>query len=128
MAFGGFEKDRGSLKYRCPAKHYGLDCADREQCWISDSIRIDIESNRRIFTPLARSSYKWQTMYNKRSAVERVNSRLDESFGFEKHYIRGMNKMEARCGLALIVMLGMAYGRARQKQYERMRSLVTSVA
>ena len=33
--FGGFEKDRGSLKYRCPAKHYGLDCADREQCWWS---------------------------------------------------------------------------------------------
>ena len=67
-------------------------------------------------------------MYNKRSAVERVNSRLDESFGFEKHFIRGINKMEGRCGLALIVMLGMAYGRVRQKQYERMRSLVTSVA
>ncbi len=61
-------------------------------------------------------------------AVERVNSRLDESFGFEKHYIRGGSKMEVRCGIALIVMLGMAYGRVRQKQYERIRSLVTSVA
>jgi hypothetical protein len=128
MAFGGFEKDRGTLKYRCPAKHYGLECAGREQCWISDNIRIDIQSNRRIFTPLARSSYKWKTMYNKRSAVERVNSRLDESFGFEKHFIRGIKKMKVRCGLALIVMLGMAYGRVREKQYERMRSLVTSAA
>lgn len=128
MAFGGFEADRGTLKYRCPAKHYGLACLGREQCCISDSIRIDINSNRRIFTPVARSSYKWTTMYKKRSAVERVNSRLDESFGFEKHFIRGIRKMRLRCGLALIVMLGMAYGRARQKQYERMRSLVTSVA
>lgn len=128
MAFGGFEKDRGTLKYRCPAKHYGLECKGRQQCWISDSIRIDIKSNRRIFTPVARSSYKWKTMYNKRSAVERVNSRLDESFGFEKHFIRGINKIKLRCGLALIVMLGMAYGRVRQKQYEHMRSLVTSVA
>jgi transposase len=128
MAFGGFEKDRGTLKYRCAARHYGLDCAGRQRCHISDNIRIDIESNRRIFTPLARSSYKWKTMYNKRSAVERVNSRMDESFGFEKHFIRGGNKMKVRCGLALIVMLGMAYGRVRQKQYERMRSLVTSVA
>lgn len=128
MAFGGFEKDRGTLKYRCPAKHYGLECAGRERCWISDSIRIDIESNRRIFTPLARSSYKWKTMYNKRSAVERVNSRLDESFGFEKHFIRGIKKMKVRCGLAVIVMLGMAYGRVKEKQYERMRSLVTSAA
>ncbi len=67
-------------------------------------------------------------MYNKRSAVERVNSRMDESFGFEKHFIRGAKKMKVRCGLALIVMLGMAYGRVRQKQYERLRSLVTSVA
>jgi hypothetical protein len=128
MAFGGFEKDRGTLKYRCSARHYGLECAGRERCHISDNIRIDIESNRRIFTPLARSSYKWKTIYKKRSAVERVNSRMDESFGFEKHFIRGSKKMKVRCGLALIVMLGMAYGRVRQKQYERMRSLVTSVA
>ncbi len=128
MAFGGFEKDRGTLKYRCGAKHYGLECGGRERCHISDNIRIDIESNRRIFTPLARSSYKWKTMYKKRSAVERVNSRMDESFCFEKHFIRGINKMKFRCGLALIVMLGMAYGRVRQKQYERIRSLVTSAA
>ena len=128
MAFGGFEKDRGTLKYRCSARHYGLECAGRERCHISDNIRIDIESNRRIFTPLARSSYKWKTIYKKRSAVERVNSRMDESFGFEKHFIRGVRKMKVRCGLALIVMLGMAYGRVRQKQYERLRSLVTSVA
>ena len=26
MAFGGFEKDRDALKYRCPARHYGLEC------------------------------------------------------------------------------------------------------
>jgi hypothetical protein len=128
MAFGGFEKDRAALKYRCPAKHYGLECAGREQCHISDNIRIDIQSNRRVFTPLARSSYKWKTMYNKRGAVERVNSRLDESFGFEKHFIRGIKKMKVRCGLALIVMLGMAYGRVKEKHYEQMRSLVTSAA
>ena len=128
MAFGGFEKERQTLKYRCPARHYGLQCKGKDKCWISDNIRIDISSNRRIFTPLARSSYKWKTMYKKRSSVERVNSRLDESFGFEKHFIRGGDKMKVRCGLALIVMLGMAYGRVKQKQYERIRSLVTSVA
>jgi len=26
MAYGGFERDRGTLKYRCPAQHYGYDC------------------------------------------------------------------------------------------------------
>jgi len=128
MAFGGFEEDRNTLKYRCPAKHYGFQCKGRDRCCISDNIRIDINSNSRIFTPVARSSYKWNQIYKKRSSVERVNGRLDESFGFEKHYIRGIKKMEFRCGLALIVMLGMAYGRVKEKQPEKLRSLIQSAA
>jgi hypothetical protein len=128
MAFGGFEEDRGTLKYRCPAKHYGLKCKGKDRCCISDNIRIDINNNPRIFTPVARSSYKWKQIYKKRSSVERVNGRLDESFGFEKHYIRGIKKMELRCGLALIVMLGMAYGRVKEKQPEKLRSLVQPAA
>lgn len=128
MAFGGFEENRGTLKYRCPAKHYGFECKGKERCCISDNIRIDIDSNPRIFTPVARSSYKWKQIYKKRSSVERVNGRLDESFCFEKHYIRGIKKMELRCGLALIVMLGMAYGRVREKRPEKLRSLVQPAA
>ena len=128
MAFGGFEEDRNTLKYRCPAKHYGFECKGRDRCWISDNIRIDIDSNPRIFTAVARSSYKWKQIYKKRSSVERVNGRLDESFCFEKHYIRGIRKMELRCGLALIVMLAMAYGRVKEKQPEKLRSLVQPAA
>jgi len=30
-----------------------------------------------VFTPLARSSYRWKSIYKKRTAVERVNSGLD---------------------------------------------------
>ncbi|WP_269456746.1 hypothetical protein [Thermanaeromonas toyohensis] len=30
--------------------------------------------------PLARFSYRWQKLYKKRTAVERVNSRLDQNF------------------------------------------------
>ena len=68
MTFGGFEKDRNALKYRCPAENYG----------------------------------------------------------FENHYIRGIKKMNARCGLALCVMLSMALGRIREKQKNLMHSLVKS--
>jgi len=128
MAFGGFEEDRNALKYRCPAKHYGLECKGRCKCSISDNVRININSNPRIFTPVARSSYKWKEIYKKRSSVERVNSRMDESFGFEKHFIRGAAKMKLRCGLALVVMLGMAYGRVREKQPGKLRSLVQPAA
>lgn len=90
MAYGGFEKDRETLKYICPAQGYGIDCAGCQKCPVKKSIRIDIDIDRRIFTPIARSSYTWKKEYNKRTSVERVNSRIDVSFGFENHYIRGL--------------------------------------
>ena len=57
------------------------------KCQVKKGIRIDIDIDRRIFTPIDRASYKWKRIYAKRTSVERVNSRLDVSFGFEKHYI-----------------------------------------
>jgi hypothetical protein len=126
MAFGGFEANRGTLKYRCPAKYYGINCQGLADCPVAKGIRIKIEEDRRIFTPLARSSYAWQREYDKRTAAERVNSRLDGFFGFEHHKIRGQKKMGLCCGLALCIMLAMAVGRIRQKRPELMRSLVVS--
>ena len=124
MAYGGFEKDRGTLKYRCPAEHYGLTCKGQDACPVKKAMRIKLEEDRRVFTPLARSSYRFAKLYEQRTAVERVNSRLDVSFGFEEHYIRGLSKMRVRCGLALVVMLVMALGRIREKDPDRMCSLV----
>jgi hypothetical protein len=59
-------------------------------------------------------------------AVERVNSRLDVSFGFERHFIRGMNKMKVRLGIAFVVMLSMALGSIEMGKPDRMGSLVWS--
>src|SRR5262249_24743601 len=32
MAYVGYEKDRGTLKYRCPARHEGWDCPSDARC------------------------------------------------------------------------------------------------
>ncbi len=126
MANGGFEADRDTLKKRCPAKFAGITCEAQDTCPVAQGIRISLETDRRVFTPMDRSSYAWEREYAHRTAVERVNSRLDVSFGFELHTIRGMTKMRARCGLALLVMLSMALGRIRQNHPELLRSLVRS--
>jgi hypothetical protein len=127
MSYGGFEKGRMTLKYICPVRAYGLRCWGRDQCThATKSERISLEIDRRIFTPVSRSSYAWEREYKKRTAVERVNSRLDVSFGFERHFIRGQKKMEIRVGLALCVMLAMAVGRIKEERQELMRSLVKS--
>ena len=91
-------------------------------------VRVPLSIDRRIFTPTARISRNWQTAYNRRTAVERVNSRLDKVMGFENHTIRGKRKMTMRMSLALIVMLAMALGRIRIGQHEQMRSLVAPIA
>jgi hypothetical protein len=83
-----------------------------------------MEQDRRTFLPLPRTSLSWESYYAKRIAVELVNSRLDVSFGFELHYIRGLKKMRLRCSLALCIMLAMAIGMVKEKKPYLMRSLV----
>ena len=128
MAFGGFEKNRESLKYRCPAKHYGMKCPSLGKCKVGHSVRIKLSEDRRVFTPVARNSYRWPTIYKQRTTIERINGRMDTSFGFENHYIRGQKKMQLRVGLSLIVMLAMAAGRVKQNRPKLMRSLVRPAA
>jgi hypothetical protein len=128
MAFEGFEKERNCLKYRCPAAAYGIECGRQESCKRGGVVRVSLDFDRRIFTPLARSSYKWKREYKRRTAVERVNSRIDTSFGFEKHYIRGLKKMSCRMGLSLVVMLAVAVGRINANQKDKIRSLVKMAA
>lgn len=119
------------MKYKCPSAAYGIECKAFAHCskeTKGKTVRIPLETDRRIFVPIARSSYKWQRLYNGRTAVERVNSRIDVSFGFEHHFIRGKAKMTLRVGLALIVMLSMALARIKRDQMEDMRSLVKQAA
>ena len=128
MAYRGFEKGRDTLKYTCPVLAYGITCKGASVCPIyQKSIRIPLREDPRVFTPVPRPSYKWEKLYNKRTSVERVNSRIDVSFGFERHYIRGLKKMRLRCGLALSVMLAIALGRLCQEYPELMRSLVRRI-
>ena len=134
MAFEGFEADRATLKYRCPAAAKGIECTQADLCNggcqspCGRIVRVPLDTNRRTFTPQARDSKTWDREYDHRTAVERVNSRLDVSFGFERHYIRGLAKMKMRAGLALVILLAMAVGRIRAGQKDQMRSLVRPAA
>lgn len=131
MAFCGFEKDRKTLKYKCPSAAHGIECRGYARCSEGTKgkiVRIPLAVDRRIFVPIARNSYKWRRMYNGRTAVERVNSRVDLSFGFEHHFIRGKAKMTLKVGLSLLVMLSMALARIKRNQQDDMRSLIKRAA
>jgi hypothetical protein len=124
MTFDGFEKDRNTLKYKCPCKSYGISCEGEKKCKYNKGIRIKIDANRRLFIPLPRNTYKWKDKYDSRTSIERLNGRIDEFFGFEKHYYRGLKKIKLRLCLSFITMLSMALGRIKQKELENIRSMV----
>ncbi|MFZ4696033.1 MAG: transposase [Verrucomicrobiia bacterium] len=137
LAFQGFETDRNALKYRCPAAAYGLECQGREQCHQAGGVtpgeygrivRISLDDHdRRIFVPTPYASPSWHRGYNRRSALERINNRIDNSFGFERHFIRGLAKMRTRVSLALAVMMAMALGHVKAGRLGQMRSLVQPI-
>jgi len=133
MQFMGFEPGRGTLKFRCPAAAFGLECNNREACRCSPGVReghygrvvrVPLELDRRLFTPIWRHSGRFARLYNGRTAVERVNSRIDRVYGFEHHFIRGRRKVRLRLGLGLLVMLGTAMAWVRARQPDKLRSLV----
>jgi len=137
LAFQGFEADRNTLKYRCPAAAYGLECQGQAECHQAGGVnpgeygrivRIKLdEHDRRIFVPTPHGSPSWQRGYNRRSALERINNRIDRHFGFEQHFIRGIAKMTTRVGLAIAVMMAMALGHIQQGRPAQMRSLVQPI-
>jgi hypothetical protein len=133
MEFKGFEKDRGTLKFRCPAAAHGITCHNRDSCRCKLAtrdgehgrvVRIPLKQDRRIFMPTHRHSNTFRSNYKKRSAVERVNSRVDQVYGFERHFIRGLEKMKLRVGLAMVVMLATAVAWIRAGEKEKARSLL----
>ena len=134
MAPWGSEDKRGALKFRCPAAAFNLRCEGWEKCH-SDAgcktkgygrvVRVPLEKDRRIFTPTPCGCASWKRAYRRRNAIERINSRIDNSFGFERHYIRGKARMTARAGLAVAVMMALAVGHIKAGRPEKMRSLVS---
>ncbi len=85
--------------------------------------RIPLETDYRIFTPIARDSKKFKTKYKMRTEVERLNGRIDRDYMFNDHFIRGQKKMELMLNLTFIVMLTIAKGHIKSKQ-KNIRSLV----
>ena len=95
MKYEGYDKNKRCLRYSYNKKKY----------------KIYISYDERIFLPIARDSEKFRKLYNGRTAVERLNGRIDKDYMFEKHTIRGLKKMSLMLTLSMIVMNGMAVGK-----------------
>lgn len=107
MAYIGYEPERGTLKYRCPAKHEGWDCPMSEICNAGKSygktVRVSQELEPRRFPALPRATKKFEQRYKGRTAVERVNGRLKEFWGVDDGNVTGSRRFVAQVGVVMAV-------------------------
>jgi hypothetical protein len=107
MAYIGHEPERGTLKYRCPAKHEDWGCPMATICNAGKSygktVRVPREVDLRRFPELPRATKKFERLYKGRTAVERVNARLKIFWGVDDGNVRGSRRFFAQVGVVLAV-------------------------
>jgi hypothetical protein len=107
MAYIGYEPERETLKYRCPAKHEGWECPMSKVCNAGKSygktVRVDREVDVRRFPSLPRATKKFERMYKGRTSVERVNARMKVFWGVDDGNVTGSRRFFAQVGLVLAV-------------------------
>ena len=128
---GGFMRYAGRdgryLKFRCP-KHKELrggPCSDSRYGRV---LKIAISEDERRWPGLARQSKKWARLFRRRTAVERVNSRLKEHLQLDEQYVRGIGKVTVNATLSLLVMVGASLAMARRERWKDLRRLVRMAA
>jgi len=112
MAYIGHEAERGTLKYRCPARHYGFDCPSDAQCNgdrdYGLTVRVKQEIDLRRFPSIPRATKQFERLYNGRTAVERVNARLKIFWGVDDGQVYGARRFHAHVGAVMVVHLAFA--------------------
>jgi len=117
MQFMGYEKGRRRLKFRCPAAAFGLTCHNRAACHCPPRVRegqwgrvvrVALERDRRLFLPVATHSRNFTRGYKSRTAVERVNARLDRVYRLEWALVRSRQQMALRVSLVMLAMAATA--------------------
>ena len=73
MAYIGHEKSRGTLKYRCPARHEGWACPSDKKCngcsKYGKTVRVKCQLDLRRFPPIPRATREFECRYKGRTAV-----------------------------------------------------------
>jgi hypothetical protein len=122
MSYIGHEPERGTLKYRCPARHEGWDCPSAAVCngerKYGLTVRVKQDLDLRRFPPIPRATKQFERLYKGRTAVERVNARLKIFWGIDDGQVYGSRRFHAHTGAVLVVHLGLATVLAQAERYQ----------
>ena len=122
MAYVGYEQDRGTVRYRCPAAYEGFECNSHEKCNAGKkyglSVRIKIEEDFRRFPAIPRATKQFEERYKGRTAVERVNARLKIFWGADDGNLVGARRFHGFVGAVMVIHAAVALWLAAQPRWE----------
>jgi len=112
MSYIGYEPQRRTIKYRCPARHEGWSCPSEARCHAGKeygkTVRVDGTVDLRRFPPIPRATKKFERLYRGRTSVERVNARLRVFWGVDDGNITGARRFAGMVGAVMVVPLAFA--------------------
>ena len=112
LVYKGYDQSTDSLRYGFHPKYN------------NQIFRINRSEDIRIFPKVSQQSHEFERLYNKRSAIERINGRLDRDFMFENHTIRGLEKVTLYVTMACLCTLGFTYSKVKKQETEHLNSWV----
>ena len=122
MSYIGYEKERGTLKYRCPARHEEFACPSDKTCngcsSYGKTIRVKCELDLRRFPSIPRGTAGFERRYDGRTAVERINSRIKVVWGADDGNVAGAERFHAHLMTIMLVHAALANWLAGQPRYE----------
>jgi DDE family transposase len=122
MTYVGYEKDRGTVRYRCPAVYEGFECNSQEKCNEGKKqglgVRIKSEEDLRRFPAIPRGTKQFEDLYKGRTAVERVNARLKIFWGVDDGNVVGARRFHGYVGAVMIIHAAVALWLAKQPRWE----------
>jgi len=130
MAYWG--RDGDCLKWRCPVAARPGDecrcfgrCSSSEYGWVS---KVDVHEHLCRRPGLGRETNKFRRLYDKRSAVEHLNARLQEYLLVDDLTIRTLPKARMHMNLAWLVMVAGTWAMVSRQKLERARQIVRLAA
>lgn len=127
LIYRSYDKNKG-LQYQCPHRAGRLNCMFASICQLKTVWVRPVHDYRRFGYHMTRDSEEWRELYHKRTAIERVNSRLKDKRRLDSHCFRGLQKIDLHCTFSVIVMNAMALAKAEAGQFDEVRFSARKIA
>jgi len=121
LIYRSWDKSKGSLQYQCPEKAGKAICPLADKCTIKRVWIKPVHDYRRFGYRIKRGTNEFKELYQKRTAIERVNSRLKDKRRLDSHCLRGLQKLALHCTLSVIAMNAMALAKAQAGEWAELR-------